>query len=194
MELAELKNKKVAELQSMAKDLGVAGASGLRKQELIFKILGAKTEGDGYVLADGVLEILPEGFGFLRSVDYNYLPGPDDIYVSPSQIKRFGLRKGDIVTGQVRPPKNSERYFALIRVEAVNFESPETAREKVVFEELTPLYPEQKFDLETEEADLSMRVINLLCPVGKGQRGLIVSPPRAGKTMILQKMANSIIT
>ncbi len=194
MELAELKNKKVAELQSMAKDLGVAGASGLRKQELIFKILGAKTEGDGYVLADGVLEILPEGFGFLRSADYNYLPGPDDIYVSPSQIKRFGLRKGDIVTGQVRPPKDSERYFALIRVEAVNFESPETAREKVVFSELTPLYPEEKFDLETEEADLSMRVINLLCPVGKGQRGLIVSPPRAGKTMILQKMANSIIT
>ena len=192
MELAELKNKKVVELQQLAKELGVVGASGLRKQELIFQILGAKTEGDGYVLADGVLEILPEGFGFLRSADYNYLPGPDDIYVSPSQIKRFGLRKGDIVTGQVRPPKDSERYFALIRVEAVNFESPETAREKVVFDELTPLYPEERFNLETPDGDLSMRIINLLCPVGMGQRGLVVSPPRAGKTMILQKIANSI--
>jgi transcription termination factor Rho len=194
MELAELKNKKVVELQHMAKELGVTGTSGLRKQELIFQILGAKTEGDGFVLADGVLEILPEGFGFLRSAGYNYLPGPDDIYVSPSQIKRFGLRKGDIVTGQVRPPKDSERYFALIRVEAVNFESPETALEKVVFEELTPLYPDQKFDLETPDGDLSMRVINLMCPIGMGQRGLIVSPPRAGKTMILQKIANSITT
>ena len=194
MELAELKNKKVVELQKLAKELGVTGASGLRKQELIFQILGAKTEGDGFVLADGVLEILPEGFGFLRSADYNYLPGPDDIYVSPSQIKRFGLRKGDIVTGQVRPPKDSERYFALIRVEAVNFESPETALEKVVFEELTPLYPEKKFDLETPDEDLSMRVINLLCPVGMGPRGLIVSPPRAGKTMILQTIANSVTT
>ncbi|HDR06730.1 MAG TPA: transcription termination factor Rho [Candidatus Coatesbacteria bacterium] len=192
MELAELKNKKVVELQQLAKELGVVGASGLRKQELIFQILGAKTEGDGFVLADGVLEILPEGFGFLRSADYNYLPGPDDIYVSPSQIKRFGLRKGDIVTGQVRPPKDSERYFALIRVEAVNFESPETAREKVVFDELTPLYPEERFNLETPDGDLSMRIINLLCPVGMGQRGLVVSPPRAGKTMILQKIANSI--
>jgi transcription termination factor Rho len=194
MELAELKNKKVVELQHLAKELGVTGTSGLRKQELIFQILGAKTEGDGFVLADGVLEILPEGFGFLRSADYNYLPGPDDIYVSPSQIKRFGLRKGDIVTGQVRPPKDSERYFALIRVEAVNFESPETALEKVVFEELTPLYPDKKFDLETPDGDLSMRVINLMCPIGMGQRGLIVSPPRAGKTMILQKIANSITT
>ena len=194
MDLAELKSKKVAELQQMAKELGVAGASGLRKQELIFQILGAKTEGDGFVLADGVLEILPEGFGFLRSANYNYLPGPDDIYVSPSQIKRFGLRKGDIVTGQVRPPKDSERYFALIRVEAVNLESPETALEKVVFEELTPLYPDKKYDLETKDEDLSMRIINLLCPVGMGQRGLIVSPPRAGKTMILQKIANSITT
>jgi len=194
MDLAELKNKKVVELQRLAKELGVAGASGLRKQELIFQILGAKTEGDGFVLADGVLEILPEGFGFLRSANYNYLPGPDDIYVSPSQIKRFGLRKGDIVTGQVRPPKDSERYFALIRVEAVNLESPETALEKVVFEELTPLYPDEKFDLETADEDLSMRIINLLCPVGMGQRGLIVSPPRAGKTMILQKIANSITT
>jgi transcription termination factor Rho len=194
MELVELKSKKVAELQQMAKELGVTGASGLRKQELIFRILGAKTEGDGFVLADGVLEILPEGFGFLRSANYNYLPGPDDIYVSPSQIKRFGLRKGDIVTGQVRPPKDSERYFALIRVEAVNLESPETALEKVVFEELTPLYPDEKFDLETADEDLSMRIINLLCPVGMGQRGLIVSPPRAGKTMILQKIANSITT
>jgi transcription termination factor Rho len=194
MELAELKNKKVVELQRLAKEMGVTGASGLRKQELIFQILGAKTEGDGYVLADGVLEILPEGFGFLRSADYNYLPGPDDIYVSPSQIKRFGLRKGDIVTGQVRPPKDSERYFALIRVEAVNFESPEAAREMVVFDELTPLYPDQRFDLETADEDLSTRIINLLCPVGMGQRGLIVSPPRAGKTMILQKIANSITT
>jgi transcription termination factor Rho len=194
MELAELKNKKVVELQRLAKELGVTGTSGLRKQELIFQILGAKTEGDGYVLADGVLEILPEGFGFLRSAGYNYLPGPDDIYVSPSQIKRFALRKGDIVTGQVRPPKDSERYFALIRVEAVNFESPETALEKVVFEELTPLYPDQRFNLETADGDLSMRIINLLCPVGMGQRGVIVSPPRAGKTMILQKIANSITT
>ncbi|MCX7022320.1 MAG: transcription termination factor Rho [bacterium] len=194
MELAALKNKKVVELQLLAKELGVTGTSGLRKQELIFQILGAKTEGDGFVLADGVLEILPEGFGFLRSADYNYLPGPDDIYVSPSQIKRFGLRKGDIITGQVRPPKDSERYFALIRVEAVNFETPETALEKVVFEELTPLYPDKKFDLETADEDLSMRIINLLCPIGMGQRGLIVSPPRAGKTMILQKIANSVTT
>jgi transcription termination factor Rho len=194
MDLRELKNMKITELQKVAKTLEVNGASGLRKQELIFKILATQTENDGNIFGDGVLEILPEGFGFLRSADYNYLPGPDDIYVSPSQIKRFGLRKGDIVSGRVRPPKESERYFALIRVEAVNYETPEVACEKIVFSELTPLFPQERFNLETENPDHSLRIINLFCPIGKGQRALIVSPPRAGKTVLLQKVANAIIT
>ncbi|MBD3399643.1 MAG: transcription termination factor Rho [Candidatus Coatesbacteria bacterium] len=194
MDLRELKNMKITELQKVAKTLEVNGASGLRKQELIFKILATQTENDGNIFGDGVLEILPEGFGFLRSADYNYLPGPDDIYVSPSQIKRFGLRKGDIVSGRVRQPKESERYFALIRVEAVNYETPEVACEKIVFSELTPLFPQERFNLETENPDHSLRIINLFCPIGKGQRALIVSPPRAGKTVLLQKVANAITT
>ncbi len=192
MDLTELKNKKIVELQKIAKELQIEGASGLRKQELIFKILATQTENDGNILGDGVLEILPEGFGFLRSADYNYLPGPDDIYVSPSQIKRFGLRKGDVVTGRVRPPKDSERYFALIRVEAVNYETPEEARDKIVFSELTPLFPTERFNLETDEPDISLRIINLFSPIGKGQRALITSPPRAGKTVLLQKVANAV--
>ncbi len=192
MDLNELKHKKIIELNRLAKKLNINGISGLRKQELIFRILATQTENDGMILASGVLEILPEGFGFLRSADYNYLPGPDDIYVSPSQIKRFALRKGDIVTGQVRQPKEQERYFALIRVQAVNHETPEAAREKIVFEELTPLYPDERLDLEIEKPTLSMRVINLFSPIGKGQRGLIVAPPRTGKTVLLQEIANAI--
>lgn len=192
MDLNELKHKKIIELNRLAKNLNISGISGLRKQELIFRILATQTENDGMILASGVLEILPEGFGFLRSADYNYLPGPDDIYVSPSQIKRFALRKGDIVTGQVRQPKEQERYFALIRVQAVNHETPEAAREKIVFEELTPLYPDERLNLEIEKLTLSMRVINLFSPIGKGQRGLIVAPPRTGKTVLLQEIANAI--
>jgi len=192
MDLNELKHKKIVELNRLAKKLNISGVSGLRKQELIFRILAAQTENDGMLLASGVLEILPEGFGFLRSADYNYLPGPDDIYVSPSQIKRFALRKGDIITGQVRQPKEQERYFALIRVQAINHETPESAREKIVFEELTPLYPNERLNLETEKPTLAMRVINLFSPIGKGQRGLIVAPPRTGKTVLLQEIANAI--
>ena len=192
MDLNELKHKTIIELNRLAKKLNISGISGLRKQELIFRILATQTENDGMILASGVLEILPEGFGFLRSADYNYLPGPDDIYVSPSQIKRFALRKGDIVTGQVRQPKEQERYFALIRVQAVNHETPEAAREKIVFEELTPLYPDERLNLETKKPIVSMRVINLFSPIGKGQRGLIVAPPRTGKTVLLQEIANAI--
>src|SRR5204862_6976984 len=176
----------------LAHSLNVQGTSGLRKQELIFKILEAQTQKNGLIFAAGVLEILPEGYGFLRSPDYNYLPGPDDIYVSPSQIKRFDLRTGDTVSGQVRPPKDGERYFALLRVEAVNFESPETTKEKTLFDNLTPLYPLDRFVLETKSKELSTRVIDLLSPIGKGQRGLIVAPPRTGKTILLQKIANAI--
>jgi transcription termination factor Rho len=192
MDLIELKTKTISDLLSIAQELELQGTSGLRKQELIFKILEAQTEKNGLIFAEGVLEILPEGYGFLRSPDYNYLPGPDDIYVSPSQIKRFDLRTGDTISGQVRPPKEGERYFALLRVEAVNFESPEVAKEKILFDNLTPLYPEEKFNLETKAGDVSTRIIDLLAPVGKGQRGLIVSPPRAGKTILLQKIANAI--
>src|SRR5574337_1124155 len=192
MNLAELKEKTIAELTAIARTLNVVGASGLRKQELIFKILEAQTEKSGLIFAEGVLEVLPDGFGFLRAPDYNYLPGPDDIYVSPSQIRRFDLRTGDTVSGQVRPPKEGERYFALLKVEAVNFENPELIKDKILFDNLTPLFPNQRIRLETTQDELNMRVMDLLTPIGKGQRGLIVAPPRTGKTILLQKIANSI--
>ncbi len=170
------------------------GASGLRKQDLIFKILQAQSEKEGHIFAEGVLEILPDGYGFLRSPDYNYLPGPDDIYVSPSQIRKFDLKTGDTISGQVRPPHEGEKYFALVKIEAVNFESPDEARNKILFDNLTPLYPQERIKLETTRENISARVMDLLTPLGKGQRGLIVSPPRAGKTMLLQQVANSITT
>ena len=192
MNLAELKEKTVADLNTVAKDLNVAGTSGLRKQELIFKILEAQTEKNGLVFGEGVLEILPDGFGFLRAPSSNYLPGPDDIYVSPSQIRRFDMRTGDTISGQIRPPKEGERYFALLKVEAINFENPELAKDKILFDNLTPLYPDQRVGLERPDADLSTRIMDLLTPIGMGQRGLIVSPPRTGKTMLLQSIANSI--
>lgn len=194
MNIAELKEMNISSLSSIAKELNVTGGSNMRKQELIFEILKAQTEKDGLIFAEGVLEILPEGFGFLRAPDYNYLPGPDDIYVSPSQIRKFGLRTGDTISGQIRPPKDGERYFALIKVEAVNFEHPNEARNKILFDNLTPLYPEERFQLETEKENLSARVMNLLTPIGKGQRGLIVAAPRTGKTMLLQAIAKSITT
>jgi len=190
--LSQLKEKTISELNTIAKDLGVQGISGLRKQELIFKILQGQAEKDGLIFAEGVLEVLPDGFGFLRAPDYNYLPGPDDIYVSPSQIRRFDLRTGDTISGQVRPPKDSERYFALLKVEAINFEPPEMAREKILFDNLTPLYPMQQIKLEHNPDELTTRVMDLLTPVGKGQRGLIVAAPRTGKTMLLQNIANAI--
>ena len=182
----------VGALTKIAKQLDVPGATGMRKQELIFEILKARAEKSGLIFSEGVLETLPDGFGFLRAPDYNYLPGPDDIYVSPSQIRKFDLHTGDTVSGQIRPPKDGERYFALIKVEAVNFEPPERAREKVFFENLTPLYPQSKISLETDGENLSARVLDLMVPIGKGQRGLIVAPPRTGKTMLLQNIANSI--
>ena len=182
----------MTDLTHIAKQLDVPGAGGLRKQELIFQILRARAEKSGLIFSEGVLETLPDGFGFLRAPDYNYLPGPDDIYVSPSQIRKFDLHTGDTVSGQIRPPKDGERYFALIKVEAVNFEPPERAREKIFFENLTPLYPQSRIVLETEAENLSARVMDLMTPVGKGQRGLIVAPPRTGKTMLLQSVANSI--
>src|SRR5437870_838609 len=189
--LAELKEKNITDLAKIAKELNIPGASGMRKQELIFQILRAQTEKNGLIFSEGVLECLPDGFGFLRAPEYNYLPGPDDIYVSPSQIRRFDLRTGDTVSGQVRPPKEGERYFALIKVEAVNFEHPDVAREKILFDNLTPLYPQNRIKLEALQ-NMSSRVLDLIAPVGKGQRGLIVAPPRTGKTMILQAIANSI--
>jgi len=193
MNIVELKEKKISELNKLAKQLNVEGATGMRKQDLIFAILQAQTEKNGLIYGEGVLETLPDGFGFLRSPDFNYLPGPDDIYVSPSQIRRFNLRTGDTIAGQIRPPKEGERYFALLKVEAVNYEEPESAREKILFDNLTPLYPNSRFNLEVVgEDNLSMRVMDLLTPIGKGQRGLIVSPPRAGKTMILQSIAHSV--
>ena len=192
IDLATLKDMSVGALTKIAKQLDVPGATGMRKQELIFEILKARAEKSGLIFSEGVLEVLPDGFGFLRAPDYNYLPGPDDIYVSPSQIRKFDLHTGDTVSGQIRPPKDGERYFALIKVEALNFEPPERAREKVFFENLTPLYPQSKISLETEGDNLSARVLDLLVPIGKGQRGLIVAPPRTGKTMLLQNIANSI--
>jgi transcription termination factor Rho len=192
MDISELKSKKIVELNQIAKDLNIAGYSDLRKQELIFKILEAQTEQGGLTFSKGVLEVLPDGYGFLRSVDYNYLPSPDDIYVSPSQIKKFNLRTGDSVSGQVRPPKEGERFFALLRVEAVNDENPESIRERVLFDNLTPLYPNVAVRLETAPGEYAMRIMDLLAPIGKGQRGMIVSPPKAGKTILLQKIANSI--
>ncbi len=192
VELSTLKDMNIRALTDIAREMDVPGATGMRKQELIFQILRARAERTGALFSEGVLETLPDGFGFLRAPDYNYLAGPDDIYVSPSQIRRFDLQTGDTVSGQIRPPKEGERYFALLRVEAVNFEPPEKTRSRVFFENLTPLYPQQKFALETDGDNLSARVLDLLVPVGKGQRGLIVSPPRTGKTMLLQNLANSI--
>ncbi len=192
MNLKDLKEKRINELITLANDLSIEGASGMRKQDLIFALLQAELEKNGQIYGEGVLEILPDGFGFLRAPDYNYLPGPDDIYISPSQIRRFNLRTGDTVSGQIRPPKESERYFALLKVESVNFEDPEEARNKILFDNLTPLYPQEKFVLETTPDVLSARIMDLMTPIGKGQRGLIVSPPRAGKTILLQAIANSI--
>jgi len=193
LNITELKEMSIQRLTQVAKDLVVAGATGMRKQELIFQILKAQTEQSGFIFSEGVLEVLPDGFGFLRAPDYNYLPGPDDIYVSPSQIRKFDLQTGDTVSGQIRPPKEGERYFALIKVEAVNFEGPDQAREKLFFENLTPLYPQERFRLETDAENLSARVMDLMTPIGKGQRGLIVAPPRTGKTMLLQNIAQSVV-
>ena len=194
LNIAGLKDMSISELTHIAKEMGIEGATGLRKQELIFKVLAAQTEKSGLIFSQGVLETLPDGFGFLRAPEYNYLPGPDDIYVSPSQIRKFDLRTGDTVSGQIRPPKEGERYFALIKVEAINFESPEQSREKVFFDNLTPLYPDEQLNLEIESdlTKISARVMDLVTPIGKGQRALIVAPPRTGKTMLLQTIANSI--
>ncbi len=194
MEIAQLQTKSISQLNKMAKEFKLNGVSGLKKQNLIFKILQAQAEKQGNLFGEGVLEILPDGFGFLRSPSYNYLPCPDDIYISPSQIKKFGLRTGDTVSGQIRPPKEGEKYFALLKVEAVNFDAPELARDKILFDNLTPLYPQERFLLETKPEKFSMRIMDLLTPVGKGQRGLIVASPYSGKTVLLQKFANSITT
>jgi transcription termination factor Rho len=191
MNIVELKEKTISELTTVAKDLNVDGFSSMRKQDLIFAIIQAQTEKNGLIFGGGVLEILPDGFGFLRSPDYNYLPGPDDIYVSPSQIRRFGLRTGDTVSGHVRPPKDTERYFALLKVEAINFEPPDDVRDRILFDNLTPYYPDQKIKLEYDN-DMSMRVMDLISPIGKGQRGLVVAAPRTGKTMLLQSIAKAI--
>jgi transcription termination factor Rho len=193
LNITELKEMSISKLSQVAKDLNVAGASGMRKQDLIFQILKAQTEKSGFIFSEGVLEVLPDGFGFLRAPDYNYLPGPDDIYVSPSQIRKFDLQTGDTVSGQIRPPKEGERYFALIKVEAVNFEAPDQTRDKIFFENLTPLYPQEQITLEGDVKGLSGRVMDLMTPIGKGQRGLIVAAPRTGKTMLLQNIAQSIV-
>ncbi len=192
MDISELKKMKISQLTELAQTMDIPGYSGLRKQELIFRILEAQTQKDGNIFSAGVLEILPDGYGFLRSADTNYLPGPDDVYVSPSQIKRFSLRTGDIVSGQIRPPKDNERFFALIKVEAINYENPDEAKSKILFDNLTPLYPTKKILLESESRDYTTRIMDMLTPIGKGQRGLIVAQPRTGKTIILQKIANSI--
>ncbi|GAB4170933.1 MAG: transcription termination factor Rho [Geothermobacteraceae bacterium] len=192
MNLKELKEKKITDLNAIGKELKIEGAAGMRKQDLIFAILNATAEKNGAIYGEGVLEILPDGFGFLRAPDANYLPGPDDIYVSPSQIRRFNLRTGDTVSGQIRPPKEGERYFALLKVSEVNFEDPKVAKDKTLFDNLTPLYPEERIILENGADNMSARVIDLVTPIGKGQRGLIVAPPRTGKTMLLQNIANSI--
>ncbi|MCD4762665.1 MAG: transcription termination factor Rho, partial [Desulfobacterales bacterium] len=193
MNIVELKDKKISELTDMAKSFNIEGAAGMRRQDLVFALLQAQIEKDGLIFGEGTLEILPDGFGFLRSPNSNYLPGPDDIYVSPSQIRRFNLRTGDTVSGQIRRPKESERYFALLKVEAVNYEDPEVAREKILFDNLTPLYPDRKINLESSSDNYSARIMDLMIPIGFGQRGLIVSPPRSGKTMLLQNIANSVI-
>ena len=192
MNLSELKEKSIPDLNGIAREMNIQNVGGLRKQELIFKILQSQAEKDGLIYAEGVLEVLPDGFGFLRAPDYNYLPGPDDIYVSPSQIRRFDLRTGDTISGQVRPPKDSERYFALLKVESINFEAPEAARDKILFDNLTPHYPMERLRLEHTTENLTTRVMDLLCPIGKGQRGMIVAAPRTGKTMMLQSIAHAI--
>lgn len=191
-DISVLKEMNLSDLLRIASELDIPGASSMRKQELVFKILQAQTEKSGLIFSEGVLECLPDGFGFLRAPDYNYLPGPDDIYVSPSQIRKFDLRTGDTVSGQIRPPKEGERYFALIKVEAINFEPPDVRRERILFDNLTPLYPNKRLRMETSPDNLSGRVLDLVTPVGRGQRGLIVAPPRTGKTMLLQTIANSI--
>src|SRR5215475_854978 len=192
LNLKVLKAKKISELAQIAKSFSIEGASNMRKQELIFAILGAQTEQSGLVYGEGVLEILPDGFGFLRAPDYNYLPGPDDIYVSPSQVRRFNLRTGDVISGQIHPPKEGERYFPLLKVEAINYEEPERAREKILFDNLTPLYPQEQLRLEHTPQEYTTRIIDLLTPIGKGQRGLVVAAPRTGKTMMLQSLAHGI--
>jgi transcription termination factor Rho len=192
MNLTEMKRKSIKDLTQLANDYNIEGASSMRRQDLIFALLNAQVDKKGEIWAEGVLETLPDGFGFLRAPDYNYLPGPDDIYISPSQIRRFSLRTGDTITGQIRPPKESERYFALLKVDRINGESPDAQRDKILFDNLTPLYPNQKLNLEHHPKNMSTRIIDLLCPIGKGQRCLIVSPPRAGKTVLLQDIANAI--
>ena len=192
LNLPSLKGKKISELALIGKNFNIEGAANMRRQELIFAILQAQTEKNGYIFGEGVLETLPDGFGFLRAPDYNYLPGPDDIYVSPSQIRRFGLRTGDIISGHIRPPKEGERYFALLKVESINYEDPDRARDKILFDNLTPLYPEQRLRLEYNPEEFTTRIIDLLDPIGKGQRGLIVAAPRTGKTMMLQNIAKAI--
>jgi transcription termination factor Rho len=192
MNIEDIKRLPISELNNLAKDLNVPGASGMRRQDLIFAILQTQAEQNGAISGSGVLEILPDGFGFLRAVDYNYLPSPDDIYISPSQIRRFNLKTGDTISGEVRPPKEGEKYFALLKVDTVNFESPEQARDKILFDNLTPLYPQEKLNLEFDPENYSTRTLDLFAPIGKGQRGLIVSPPRAGKTVLLQDIAHSI--
>ena len=194
LDIGNLKEMKITELNKLAKELNINGTSGVKKQDLIFRILQAQAEKEGLMFGEGILEILPEGFGFLRSPNYNYLPCPDDIYISPSQIRKFDLRTGDTVSGQIRPPKEGEKYFALLKVEAVNFENPDEAKEKVLFDNLTPVYPDKAFNLETKPEETSMRIMNLLTPIGKGQRGLIVAQPYSGKTVLLQKIANSIMS
>jgi transcription termination factor Rho len=192
MNLKDLKERKISDLNELAKEFNIEGGAGMRRQELIFALLNAQTDKNGMIFGEGILEILPDGFGFLRAPDYNYLPGPDDIYVSPSQIRKFNLRTGDTVSGQIRPPKDTERYFALLKVESINFEDPEAARDKILFDNLTPLYPNEKLHLEFEQKNYTTRIIDLLSPIGKGQRALIVAPPRTGKTMMLQNIANAI--
>ena len=193
MDIKVLQEKSITELVEIAKELNIEGLSTLRKSELIFKILEGNTEKNGLIFAEGVLQVLQEGYGFLRSAKYNYLPGPDDIYLSPSQIKKFDLKTGDTVSGQVRPPKDNERYFALLKVETINFEEPEAAKNKILFDNLTPLYPDERLQLEYHPKNFSTRIVDLLCPIGKGQRALIVSPPRAGKTVLMQNIANAIV-
>ena len=194
MDISELKKLKISELTESAKSLGVNSITGLKKADIIFKILEAQTKQNGLIFAEGVLEVLTEGYGFLRSPLYNYMPGPDDIYVSHSQIKRFSLKTGDTISGQIRPPKDSERYFALLKIEAINYENPEVAKDKIFFDNLIPVHPDKKFNLETIPTEIGARIMNLLCPIGFGQRGLIVAPPFTGKTMLIQKVANAITT